>query len=584
MKRYAAIISSIVICFSLSACGGGGSNGGGSSGAPLGTVPSTTQASATVMVTKPVLQLSESTLVSAVFISSTGKPAAGITVEFSATLGTINPANGISTTDANGVATAQLVAGSNAGQGQITAVATVENKQVSSSTTYSVNLPPLTLSVPKLDLSPISYGGSTTVSVQVKDVNGNPYISQPVDVKFTSAQAALGKASITPTARAVNGTASATYIALTNTGIDTITVSIAGDSKTVDVTVLPLNAGSISFVSASPTTIVLKGGAAPGLSETSDVVFKVLDTVGLPKASQPVDFTLTTSAGGLAVLPTSASSDANGFVSTTVQAGTVSTSFRVIATVRNTAIASQSAQMVVSTGVPKNISTSFGTLASESFDYDGIIVPVTARLSDSMQNPVQDNTAVYFTTDAGAIGPSCFTVNGACSVNWTSQAPRSSNGIITIISSAVGANGFVSQTKTIVSASSRPKDSSFELWNTAHAPQDKIITPATPAVVGPPAVPLIPQSSVLDLTVEDTNGNTMPSGTTISVSSSTAGLTFQPTSFSVPDTVTTGLVSGITTFKVGVSNANITGGSGSITVTVTTPKQVTTPKTFNFTW
>lgn len=575
MKRYVGIISSILFCFYLSACGGGGGTGGGSSAAPLGTLQATPQASATVNVSKPILQLGDSTLVSAAFISATGKPIAGITVVFSATLGTFNPANGISTTDANGVATAQLIAGTNVGQGQVTAVATVDNKYVSSTTTFSINLPPLTLSVLTLDLATISYGGSTTVSVQVNDDNGNLYISQPVDVTFTSVQAALGKASISTTSRAVNGVASATYTSLTNTGIDTITASIAGDSKAVDVMVLPLNAGSISFVSATPTTIVLKGGAAPGLSETASVIFKVLDTVGLPKASQPVDFTLTTNTDGLAVLPISASSDANGLVSTTVQAGTASTSFRIIATVRGTAIASQSAQMVVSTGVPANISTSFATLASESWDYDGIIVPVIARLSDSMQNPVQNNTAVYFTTDGGVVDPSCFTVNGACSVNWTSMAPRVHNGTISIIASAVGADGSaVTQTSTIISASSMPLDGSFTLTGT--------IMSATPAVVGPPAVPVIPQSSLLNLTVVDKNSHSMPSGTSIAVSSSTAGLTFQPVSFSVPDTTSTG--AGITTFKVGLTNGNTAGGSGAITVTVTTPKNVITTKTFNFSW
>ncbi len=534
--------------------------------------PSATASSITVA--KPVLQFGDTTLVTASITAATGKPAAGVAVVFSSTLGTLTPANGIAVTDANGIATVQLIAGANAGQGQITASATIDNKQLSSTTSFSVNLPPLTLGPLNLDLSTISYGGSTTVSVQVKDSNGNVYTTQPVDVAFISTQAALGNASISPIVRTVNGVASATYSSLTNTGIDTITAAIAGDTKTANITILPLNAGSISFVSAAPTTIVQKGMAAPGYSETSLVTFKVLDTMGLAKANQPVDFTLTSSAGGLTVLPVSSSSDINGLVTTTVQAGTVSTPFRVVATVTGTAIASQSAQMVVSTGVPKNISVSFGTLASESWNYDGVVVPVTARLSDDMQNPVQDNTAVYFTTDDGAVGPSCFTANGACTVNWTSQIPRDKAGEVTITASAVGENGSsVEVSKTIISASSRPDNDTFTLTGT--------ITAATGGT-GTPATPIVPQSSVLALTVKDANGNLMPSGTTISVSTSSSGITFLPSSFTVPDTTATG--AGVTEFSVGVTNGNKTGSSASIMVTVTTPRKVTTTKTFTKSW
>lgn len=554
-----------------------GCSGGGGGGIDLNTGGGTVTPSATassITVAKPVLQFGDATLVTASITAATGKPAAGIAVVFSTTLGTLTPANGIAITDANGVATVQLIAGANAGQGQITASATIDNKQLSSTTSFSVNLPPLTLGPLNLDLSTISYGGSTTVSVQVKDSNGNTYTTQPVDVAFISTQAALGNASISPIVRTVNGVASATYSSLTNTGIDTITAAIAGDTKTANITILPLNAGSISFVSAAPTTIVQKGMAAPGYSETSLVTFKVLDTMGLPKANQPVDFTLTSSAGGLTVLPVSSSSDINGLVTTTVQAGTVSTPFRVVATVTGTAIKSQSAQMVVSTGVPKNISVSFGTLASESWNYDGVVVPVTARLSDDKQNPVQDNTAVYFTTDDGAVEPSCFTANGACTVNWTSQDPRTKAGKVTITASAVGENGSsVKISESIISASSRPKNDAFTLTGTIKAASGG---------TGTPAAPIVPQSSVLALTVKDANGNLMPSGTTISVSTSGSGITFLPTSFTVPDTIETG--AGVTEFSVGVTNGNITGSSASITVTVTTPRNVTTTKTFSFSW
>src|SRR6185369_13293017 len=73
---------------------------------------------------------------------------------------------------------------------------------------------------------------------------------------------------------------------------------------------------------------------------------------------------------------------------------------------------------------------------------------VTARLSDHFHNPVPDGTAVSFTTNGGSIQPSCTTINGACSVTWTSQNPRPfvpgiNVGRATIHAYAVGEEAFV---------------------------------------------------------------------------------------------------------------------------------------------
>ena len=49
---------------------------------------------------------------------------------------------------------------------------------------------------------------------------------------------------------------------------------------------------------------------------------------------------------------------------------------------------------------------------------------MTARLSDRFQNPVPDGTAVSFHTECGQIQPSCSTINGSCSVTFTTENPR----------------------------------------------------------------------------------------------------------------------------------------------------------------
>jgi hypothetical protein len=141
-----------------------------------------------------------------------------------------------------------------------------------------------------------------------------------------------------------------------------------------------------------------------------------------------------------------------------VNSGTIATSVRVTATVTGTTISTQSDQLVVATGLPAQdaMSISSTNLNSESWDYDGTTLTVTARMGDHFKNPVK-GVAVYFTTSGGNIDPYCTTdITGACSVTWRSQAPRPyaynastnpvgppRNGQATILAYAVGEEGFL---------------------------------------------------------------------------------------------------------------------------------------------
>ena len=430
--NYVCILAGFLILF--------GCSGSGSSSSQNTTpvqAPYSGSVAGSVTVANTALQFSETTSVSATFKKTDGTPASGININFSTTLGIITPASGISVTDANGTATVQLTVGATPGQGQVTASATVDNKQVTKTGLFSVSLPPLKLSAISLGLSTLSYGGSTSVSVTVTDADGTAFIGQEVDVTFSSTQAASGKATITSPVRTVSGVATVTYQATTVTGSDTITAAIVGDSKTATITVNPLNAGSISFVSALPTTIGLKGMGGAGILETSVVTFKVFDTSGTPKANQPITFSLNTKIGGISMLgsepigsgnPVTSSTGQDGIATIIVQSGTIATPVRVTATLQGTSplIATQSDQLVVSTGVPAQdgFSISIANLNTESWSTDGVQDKVTARLSDHFHNPVPDGTAVYFTTSGGSIQPSCTTIGGACTVTWTSQNPR----------------------------------------------------------------------------------------------------------------------------------------------------------------
>lgn len=287
----------------------------------------------------------------------------------------------------------------------------------------------------QLSATSLSAGGSATVTATLQQSNGNAY-TQSATITFNSPCFQNGLAAFNVNGVAGNkvttttGLASITYVAQGCSGSDkitaTTTIGSSNLSATGTVSVAPPTIGSIQFVSATPTNITLKG---VGGTDTSTVVFKVLDSTGGPVPGVTVSFTLNSSAGGLSVSPASGVTGNNGLVQTVVQAGTVSTPVRVTATVTlptGPTISTQSSLLIVSTGFPteNGFSLSVATFNVEGGDLDGTTDKVTARLVDNFGNPVPDGTAVSFTTTGGSIQSGCTTTGGACTVTWTSQNPR----------------------------------------------------------------------------------------------------------------------------------------------------------------
>ncbi|MEM1262410.1 MAG: hypothetical protein AAGH76_08440 [Pseudomonadota bacterium] len=299
-------------------------------------------------------------------------------------------------------------------------------------------------------------GGSASLTVTLVDDTG-VLIGDSVDVTFASTCAAGGLASIVEsTITTTTGSATATYSATGCSGDDEITATAnTGGSilrATGTVNVMPAAVGSINYISADPTNIGLRGTGGAGRQETSTVRFRVTDSTGGPRPGADVAFSLNTTVGGIALQPTTAVSDAQGFAQTIVSAGTVSTAVRVTAEVVGSApvIAAQSDQLTVTTGIPDQNSVSLSTecLSIEGFNLDGTTSETTIRMSDRFNNPVPDGTAVTFTAEGGQIGGSCVTQTtpnnggGVCSVAYVSQEPRPIDGRVEILATAIGEESF----------------------------------------------------------------------------------------------------------------------------------------------
>ena len=164
---------------------------------------------------------------------------------------------------------------------------------------------------------------------------------------------------------------------------------------------------------------------------------------------------------------------------------------------------SASKTLVVSSGVPdqNSISLSATLLNVESaYNMDGRVSQLSVRMADAFNNPVPDGTSAIFSTELGSIAASCNTVNGVCSVDWTSQSPRGSD-TVERFSTAITINENLN--------SSTPSRYSCPSHNENHGPcPDDIGDPA----VNPPGAPRGGRSTILvsasgDESFADQNGN-----------------------------------------------------------------------------
>lgn len=272
--------------------------------------------------------------------------------------------------------------------------------------------------------SGLSATGTTPLTVAVYNNATGALVTTPVVVNF---EVSCASASVDTAVTTVNGVARSTFAADANcAGQDvTVTASLAdlgGSLATGTISVADTTVNSIRFVSADPTTLVIAG---TGGDETANVVFEVVDNTGAVKPNVSVDFSLSTAVGGLSLDNTSADLNSQGRVTATVNAGSIPTTVQVVATVDlggGNSVSTVSNTLVVSTGLPDqdSFSLSASVLNPGGGDLDGVETELTIRASDAFNNPVPDNTAILFRSEYGQMDSKCRTVDGACSLTWTS--------------------------------------------------------------------------------------------------------------------------------------------------------------------
>lgn len=419
------------------------------------------------------IRTDETVQIKATLLDADGMPIEGEIVQFSAELGQLNAASSL--TNAQGIATVTLAGNGALGAGLI---------NVSSSATIDTSLIKYELLPADVVISDndfllgsynesaefvegvialsntqnqLSAGGTIGLSVALVDSENNRVMSS-IPVSFTSSCVSNNNANIDALVFSINGQANATFEDLSCAGAAGIedvlqaSITINGITKTatVNLAILGEGLGSIEFISAEPSSIVLKGAGGVNQQETSTLTFLVKSAIGNPLAQQEVEFSLNSSVGGVAVFPLSGLTNSQGLITTQVSSGNVPAAIRVTAkaSVDNNdeinTVQTQSDLLSINTGLPeqRSMSLAASVFNPEAGEFNGEESVITAYLADNFNNPVPDGTTVNFTTEGGVIQPSCTTTNGRCSVIWTSAEPRVDNHRITILATALGHESF----------------------------------------------------------------------------------------------------------------------------------------------
>lgn len=273
--------------------------------------------------------------ISATLTDPGGNPWAGQTITFTLNNPAVATLSGpTAVTNASGVATVNLTAGSLPTSVIVTASFTTTST-ISSTATVAIAVPPPASLTVVANPSSILVLGTTTITATVLDAGGNP-VPDGTQVNFVLSDSSYGTLSnATSTTANTNGTATTTFIAGNKAGGVAITAISGSVSNNTSLNIVPAATGSIEFVSAAPQVVGIAGSGQP---ETSFVTFYVRDINGNAAADgTAVTFAMNGPGGGAYITGSvvgasvATSSSVNGSASVTLHSGTVAGPVTIIA-------------------------------------------------------------------------------------------------------------------------------------------------------------------------------------------------------------------------------------------------------------
>lgn len=433
--------------------GGGGGGSGGGGGAPSITL--TLQDTAGNAIVPPGLTGSQNAVAVVRLLDGAGAAVPNTLVSVSGTGLVLTPSTGQTITDASGTAKVQVRSSDPFASGATSVKATGSVAGTTVQANLDIALGAATSQLGTLSVSATSVPAYQTIQVSVPaTIGGQPAIQVPVTFTascgtFDPATANTDSAGV---ARSAYRNQSSGNVACS--GSQTLTASAGTSTASTSVTTIAPAAANMVFVSATPARIYLAG--SPGVSQ-SQLRFKLVDSNNNPVQGENVELTLTLRPTGVYLGSTAGTTrlvqptTSDGTVDVAVNAGAEPGPVQVqAALVSNPAIKNVSNNLAVASGLPvqRAFSLSVSTFNIEALREDGVSTTITLRIADRLGNPVPDGTTVNFVAEGGQVVASCNTTGAAtnntsaCSVVLSSQAPRPTNGRVTVLAWSQGEENF----------------------------------------------------------------------------------------------------------------------------------------------
>ncbi|MEO5843206.1 MAG: Ig-like domain-containing protein [Caldimonas sp.] len=328
MNKLLKILTTVLVAVGVVGCGGGGGSAGTSPFGGSGGAGGTTSSAASIDVIASSVQVQsagDQVTISAIVKDSGNVSLPKAPVTFSTDTGTLTSAATV--TDAAGVATAVLSAGTNRSNRPLTVI--VRSGNAVGSLVLPVTGTVLSYTGP----TTVTLGKSAPISVKALDSKGVPIVGLPVSF----ASSLNNGLSATSANTDVQGTATVDYTA-TNAGTDSLTITGGGASVTPMPTI-QISAADFLFVDSTGAAITQPVSISVGA--TSAPLFVRYLVNGVAQAGRTVSFTATagtvvsstpTNAGGIASVTLTSTTASPATLQATVGSGvsTVQTSVPIL--------------------------------------------------------------------------------------------------------------------------------------------------------------------------------------------------------------------------------------------------------------
>ncbi len=379
---------------------------------------------------------------------SEGNGVSGALVTFNGEGVQFGTSNGAVLTNAEGIATTSVVPLSSTDTGSYSLSATATYDDASATTAnynYSLQAVDITLVNFSTGEDELESGGSTIVTLQTKDTGTNQF-QNDITVNLSATCGSFEEASISSSNQ---GNVSATYSSIDDNGnlceglqtITAVTANNTSSSQSINVNIKAIEASSIVYTT---TNAVVLGAKNSGSSASSQVEFTVYAN-GVPAANQDVILDLIRSPSDFNFVSQgnrttkTLKSDSLGRVTVNLYPGNIPGPVEIKASLSSNANTFALAKNIsVATGRPtqNGVTLAIGknVLADNAIDTTSI----SPYLTDRQGNLVPDGTVVSFVAEGGTVTPNCATVNGNCTVTFTSQNPRPANGRVSVIAYVEG--------------------------------------------------------------------------------------------------------------------------------------------------